>query len=156
MNIETSLELAVDVFAGMPSIASVRQLEDVLRDFPPVDLGTRNLVHGGMCARTGMIPAGAMLTGALTNIDNVCVCFGDITVTTDDGPKHLVGFHVLPAKAGAKRAGLANADTWWTTIHRTDLTDIEAIENEMTNESHLLLTRSKSLGCAGQQQLEGV
>ena len=108
-------------------------------------LQTSHVVHGGLCARTIRIPAGAVLTGALTNMDNVCVVFGDITVTTDTGPERLAGYHVLPARAGHKRAGYAHAETWWTTIWKTELTDIAAIEDEMTDESDKLQTRTLSI-----------
>lgn len=121
-------------------------MEEELLRLPQVDLHTSHLVHGGMCARTILIPAGTALTGALTNRDNLCVVVGDITVTTDLGPQRLVGVNLLPAVAGAKRAGVAHADTWWTTFFRTDLTDIAAIEDEMTSESVLLQTRNLALG----------
>ena len=134
---------------------AVRRLEAELLALPQVDLSTESLVHGGMCARTILIPAGTVLTGAMTNMDNVCIVCGDIEVTTDEGVKRLTGYHVLPAKAGAKRAGVAFADTWWTTIWPTQLTDIEAIEDEATPESHLLQTRSEILGWVSTMELEG-
>lgn len=130
-----------DVIHGAPSNEAVRALEAVVLSCPQIDLSTSHLVHAGMYARTILIPAGTVLTGAQTNADNVCICFGDITVTTDDGPRRLTGFNVLPAKAGAKRAGIAHADTWWTTVHRTNLTDISSIENELTVEADSLQTR---------------
>lgn len=129
----------------MPTPDQVRVLEDALKQLPQVDLQTTHVLYGGMCARTIFIPAGTVLTGALTNIDNICVVQGDITVTTDDGPQRLTGFNVLPAARGAKRAGVAHADTWWTTVHRTELTDIEAVEDEMTDESAQLQTRRDAL-----------
>lgn len=150
MNLRESLEsrhadMAQPVLDRLASVDAVRRLEDAVADLPQIDLSTENLVHGGMCARTVLIPAGTVLTGALTNMDNVCVMFGDIEVTTDEGAKRLTGYHVLPARAGAKRAGFAHADTWWTTIWPTDLTDIEAIEDEATSESARLQTRRLKL-----------
>lgn len=150
MNLRESLEsrhadMAQPVLDRLATVDAVRRLEDAVAEMPQVDLSTENLVHGGMCARTIFIPAGTVLTGALTSMDNVCVMFGDIEVTTDDGPQRLTGYHVLPAKAGAKRAGFAHADTWWTTIWPTDLTDIEAIEDEATSESARLQTRRLKL-----------
>jgi hypothetical protein len=132
---------AVALLSGMPDPATVRALESALLQMPQVDLQTSHVVHGGLCARTILIPAGTVLTGALTAKDNVCVICGDITVTTDAGPQRLTGFHVIPANAGAKRVGIAHADTWWTTLHRTELTDIKAIEDEMTPEAAQLQTR---------------
>ena len=116
-------------------------METILLQHPQVDLGTSHVVHGGMCARTVFIPAGTILTGALTNCDNICVVQGDITVTAGDDVKRLTGFNVLPAEKGAKRAGYAHSDTWWTCIWPTQLTDITEIEDEMTSESSMLQTR---------------
>lgn len=130
---------------------SVRALERLLLEQPQVDVQTQNLIHGGMCVRWIFVPAGTALTGATTTKDNVCVVIGDINVTTDEGVERVVGFRVLPASAGHKRGGYAHADTWWATVWRTELTDIEAIEDEMTPESAMLQTRRT---CIGQRQLE--
>ena len=132
---------ALQLLGGMPSIEAVRELESLIMTLPQADIQTTNVIHGGMCARTILIPAGVVLTGALTNCDNVCIASGDITVTTDEGAQRLTGYHVIPAKSGAKRAGIAHSDTYWTTIWPTQLLDIESIEDEFTDESNLLMTR---------------
>ena len=126
---------------GMPDPEAVRCLEAHLLEQPQVDLGTQHLIHGGLYARTIFIPAGTVLTGALTMADNVCVVCGDITVTTDEGPQRLSGYHVLPARAGSKRVGVTHADTWWTTLIPTPLTEVAAIEEAMTPEADRLQTR---------------
>lgn len=147
-------QAAHELMASMPSVESVRAMEAHLLTLPQVDLRTGHVIHGGMCARTIFIPAGTVLTGALTNIANLCILSGDITVTTDEGPKRLTGFHVIPANAGFKRAGVAHADTYWTTVWPTALTDICAIEDEMTNESSSLQTRREGIEFAAQAALE--
>lgn len=139
----------------MASPDAVRELERHLIELPQVDLSTSNLVHGGMCARTIFIPAGTVLTGALTNCDNICIMQGDISVTTDEGTQRLTGFHVLPAKSGAKRAGWAHADTYWTCVWQTELTDIAAIEDEMTSESAMLQTRRDGIVYEYKPAIEG-
>lgn len=139
----------------MASPETVRELERHLLELPQVDLGSAHVVHGGMCARTIFIPALTVLTGALTNCDNICVMHGDITVTTDDGPLRLTGFHVLPARAGFKRAGMTHADTYWTTIFKTDKTDVNEIENDMTPEADMLQTRREGIEYVKQPALEG-
>jgi hypothetical protein len=123
------------------TLGAVRALEAELRKLPQVQIPAQLLIHGQMAARTIFIPAGTILTGVATKCDNISIAVGDITVTTDDGPQRLTGFHVLPAKAGAKRAGVAHADTWWTTVHHTALTDEAAIVEEMTDEPDALQTR---------------
>jgi hypothetical protein len=122
---------------------AVRKLEHMIHQSgaPEVQLNAQLVVHAGMAARTIFIPAGTLLTGVLTNCDNLCIVMGDITVTTREGPRRLTGYTVLPAFAGFKRAGIALADTWWTTIHHTELTDRAEIENEMSAEADQLQTR---------------
>lgn len=139
----------------MASPEAVRELERHMMQLPQVDLSTSSVVHGGMCARTILIPAGTVLTGALTNCDNICVMHGDISVTTDEGTLRLTGFHVLPANAGAKRAGWAHEDTYWTTVWPTELTSITDIEDEMTDESELLQTRRDGIVYERPAALEG-
>lgn len=141
-NVQESLAFPV-------SVVDVRRLEAELAHLPQVDLHSQTLVHGRMAARAIFIPAGTLLTGVLTNIDNISVMVGDITVTTEAGPVRLTGFHVLPACAGFKRAGIAHADTWWATLHHTDLTDVADIEAEMTDEPENLQTRRLVAGLQG-------
>lgn len=119
----------------------VIELERHVLAAPQVDLRTEHALCGGVYARTIHIPAGTVLTGALHKKDHINIVIGDITVTTDSGPLRLTGHHVLPVKAGSRRAGFAHADTTWTTVFPTELTDIEAIEDEMTDDSARLQTR---------------
>lgn len=130
-----------EVISGMPSPDVVRQLESLLGALPQLSLDVKHVVHGGVSARSLFIPAGSILTGAQTNIENLCIVIGDVTATTDAGPQRLTGFNIIPANAGAKRVVVANSDTWWVTVHRTDLTDVSAIEEEMTDEADQLGTR---------------
>jgi hypothetical protein len=119
----------------------VATLEEELLQMPQVALDTKMIAHGRMAARTIFIPAGTVLTGVLVNHDNICIVSGDITVTTTDGSKRLTGYHVLPSASGYKRAGVAHADTWWTCLWHTDLTNPIEIENDMTDEAEKLQTR---------------
>lgn len=139
----------------MASPETVRELERHMLEMPQVDLGAAHIVHGGMCARTIFIPAGTVLTGALTKCDNICVVHGDITVTTDEGTLRLIGFNVLPARAGFKRAGMTHADTYWTTIFATDKTEVHEIEDEMTPEADMLQTRRNGIDYQHTHALKG-
>jgi hypothetical protein len=125
--------------------SSIEQLEAMILTVPQVDLKTEQALSGGVYARTICIPAGTVLTGATHKKDHINVLFGDITVTTDDGPVRLTGYHVIPTKAGSKRAGIAHADTTWTTLCATELTDFEQIEDELVVESNRLQTRLPAL-----------
>lgn len=124
-----------------PTREQIDLFEGMLLEMPQTDLGTTHELSGGMYARTIFIPAGVTLTGAAHKTDHINVLHGDITVWTEQGMRRLTGYHVIPTKAGAKRVGYAHEDTHWTTFIRTDLMDIEAIENEVVENPETLQTR---------------
>ena len=134
-----------EVIVGAPSREKVERLEALILQTPQVDLKTTHCLSGGIYARTIIIPAGTILTGAAHKKDHINIMQGDITVSTDEGMKRLIGQHVMATKAGNKRVGLAHADTIWTTVCHTNLTDIEAIEEELVEESETLQTRQDLL-----------
>lgn len=146
MNIAPTTTEVNRFLEGIPSVQSVKRLEEIILQLPQVDLKTESVIHGGMCARTIFIPAGTVLTGALTNLDNICIVCGDITVTTDEGPRRLTGYNVLGASMGYKRVGITHADTWWTMMFKTDSTDPDEVEREMTDEHNALQTKRSALG----------
>lgn len=134
--------------------ASIDQLEALVLQAPQVDLRTEHRLSGGVYARTVHIPAGTVVTGATHKKGHINVLFGDITVATDEGPVRFTGYHVLPGTAGTRRAVIAHADTVWTTLCETELTDIAAIEDELVVESHRLQTRQQALGATSLEKLE--
>ena len=155
MNTELQIVDPVHMLAGTPDPDAVRAIEALMLQLPQIDLHTTQAAHGGICSRAILIPAGVALTGAQTNLDNLCAVLGDIEVTTDQGPRRLTGFHLLPANKGAKRMGRTLAPTLWITMWRTDLTDPVAIENEMTHEADGLQTRRPGIEYAALSALEG-
>ena len=132
----------------------IEQLESLILQVPQVDLNTTHALSGFVYARTIFIPAGTVLTGAVHKKDHINVMFGDITVSTDDGMQRLTGYHVLPTKAGAKRAGFAHADTHWTTLCHTQLEEVEAIENELVEDAERLQTRQAGITHSPLERLE--
>lgn len=139
---------------GKVSRIKIERLERFILQLPQVDLSTKNYLHGGMYAREVFIPAGTVLTGSAHNFDHINVCDGEIVVWTEDGMKILKGHHTLTSRKGAKRAGLALQDTYWTTFHATDKTDIREIEDEVFAEAEWLQTRVMCLPSEAQPLLE--
>jgi hypothetical protein len=137
-----NLPIAIKRALSQPRRESVERLERAVLQLPQVDLKTTHCLNGGLYARTIFIPAGTVLTGAVHKKDHINVLQGDISVSTDEGMKRLTGHHVLPTKAGMKRAGFAHADTYWTTICPTDETDLEEIEADLVEEAERLQTRN--------------
>ena len=113
-----------------------------------VELPTWHHFADGLAARTIVIPAGCCLTGAAHRAEHLNIASGDITVWTEDGMKRLTGYHVLPSFAGAKRVGLAHAETWWTTVHANpdNCTDVATLEDRLLEGAEMLQTRRIASG----------
>lgn len=121
----------------MLATSPVQQLEDVIKAFPQVDLPLGHYHIPGVYVRAMMIPEGTVLTGKIHNHECISiVAKGSITVQADDGPTRLDAGWIGVSKAGIKRAGYAHEDTIFITIHRTDQTEIEAIEDELVSETY--------------------
>lgn len=130
----------------LEGIDKVRQFREMLAQMPQEQIPLHHLIHGKMYARTIFAKAGTVIVGTEANLDNICVVCGDITVTTENGPIRLTGFNILPATRGHKRVGITHSDTYWTTLVHTDKQTVQEAEDEMTNESHLLLSRKQITG----------
>ncbi|MBC8642134.1 hypothetical protein IAG25_35605 [Caballeronia sp. EK] len=116
-----------------PMRERVFALEDELARLPQVECPVWHHFAPGLYARKMLIPKGVTLTGAVHKTEHLCIVSGDMTVTTDDGVKRLTDAHaILVSKPGAKRAGYAHEDTYWTTVHATDETDLDKLVEELT------------------------
>lgn len=122
----------------------VERFEAELAKLEQVDVPVQHDINGGMYARTGLIPAGTTFTGAVHKKDHINVIMGDITIITDDGPLRLTGYNILPTNAGSKRVAIAHRDTVWTTVIRTDMDNVQDIEDEAVEGSENLQTRKEN------------
>jgi hypothetical protein len=130
----------IEVFTN-PTKEKIENYEALLAKREQVDLQVLQTAFEGVYTRTIFIPAGVSLVGAVWNKDHTNIMCGDITVTTDEGMKRLVGYNVFCTKAGMKRVGYAHCPTYWTSVVHTNETDITKIEDEITLESNKLQTR---------------
>lgn len=127
---------------------AVLRLERELGKLPQVELPIRHFfikspvpVTGGY-AREMTIFQGTALVGRVHKHPCInIISKGDISVTTDEGVKRIQAPYTFVSPAGTKRAGYAHEETLWTTIHLTDETDTEKIEDDLgtvTHEEYLL------------------
>jgi len=111
----------------------IEEMEAQMLEMPQVSIPVQSNNINGMYTREIMIPKGTLLTGAVHLFDYVDIMLsGDITVATEDGPVRYTGANVLHGKAGRKRAGWANEDTRWITVHRTDISDGDIFVKTLT------------------------
>lgn len=118
----------------LPTRAQIERFEEFLRDVADrsgvVTIDASYEFADGLVARTIRIPFGTVLTGAAHKSEHLNLCNGDITVWTETGMRRLTGYHVITSRPGAKRVGLAHADTWWTTIHHNPTNERDPDELE--------------------------
>lgn len=120
----------------------VRALEGYMLDAPQSPLVTRHLLHAGMYARTIVLPAGVVLTGALIKIATVLVVNGRVKVYTGDNVLDLAGYNVVPGHAGRKQVFYAEEDTELTMMFPTTAKTVEEAEEQFTDEAARLMSRT--------------
>lgn len=126
---------------GESAVETVRKFESLMAERPQEEIGTEHVIHGGMYARTVLVPAGVVITGTEIKLATMLILQGDALANTDDGAIELHGYNVIPASTGRKQAFVALTDTWLTMIFPTSAQTVEQAEDEFTDEAHLLFTR---------------
>jgi hypothetical protein len=117
---------------GAVTRAQVVRLQAEMAKLPQVELATDHYFADGMYCRSLFRPAGTLIVGKVHRKEHFYViCTGTVKVTTDDGVKEITGPRVIVSKPGTKRAVFAVTDATCLTVHRTDETDLDAIETEI-------------------------
>lgn len=124
------------------AVANVAALEKQLLELPQVEIHTRHVLHGGMYARTILIPAGVVLTGALIKLPTLLMISGDVLVSRgEEEGIRIAGSAVIPASAGRKQAFVTYQDTSVSMVFPTLATSVEQAEAEFTDDTDLLFSR---------------
>ena len=124
------------------AIDKVKSLQNVLSTFPQVPLETSHVIHGGMYARTVVLPAGTITCGSLMKVPTILIVDGYCKVFMGDEVIDMIGYNVIPASSHRKQAVLAYEETKVTMIFSTDSTSVEEAEMEFTDEYESLMTRN--------------
>lgn len=82
-------------------------------------------------AREMKLPKGALIVGKIHKFENLNILSqGEVSVLSIDGVKRVKAPHTFVASSGAKRMIYAHEDCVWTTVHGTELRDVDKIEDE--------------------------
>ncbi len=107
----------------------VNILENEMRKQPQIDLEVKHHFSYGIYARELFIPKGVMLTGKIHKYEQLNVLAkGDISVLVDDRIVRIKAPFTIVSKAGTKRIAIAHSDCIWITIHGTNETNLDKIE----------------------------
>jgi len=103
------------------------------------DMPVGHYIHAGMYERTLFIPAGTILTGKIHLIAHMFrLLAGELSVMSDNGVmKRIAAPERFDVPANTKKIGYAHTDVLCSTVHKTDLTDIDEIEKEALENSNL-------------------
>ncbi len=89
----------------------------------------------GVYAREMWMPAGCLITGKIHLTEHLNILSqGDVSVSNKGESIFMSAPHTFVSPVGTKRAIYAHEDSTWTTIHATELTDPDKIEEEITVE----------------------
>jgi len=117
--------------------SNIALLQGVLEDFPesqnPKECDEEYITHffaPGVYVRQMSIPKGLVLVGKIHKTQHVSIIScGKVSVTTETGTEIIEGPYTFINEPGDKRAIYAHEDTVWTTIHPTEETNLEKIED---------------------------
>jgi len=91
----------------------------------------------GVYVREIFIPKGTLVVGKIHKHSHPnFILSGDVSVATEEGPKRLKGPLSMISPAGTKRVVYAHEDTVWITIHVTNETDLDKIEEEIIAKNY--------------------
>ena len=128
----------------------IERLIEVIMPLPRIDLPTMSFLLEGMYLRQCCIPAGTAFVGRKHKKPHYFICAkGSASITVDDGIQFIKAGMVLMVKPGHQRAGVTVEDTVFITVHRTEETELPAIEDD------LVVFDSRALYGINNQRIEG-
>lgn len=100
-------------------------------------LPVQNWFAQGMYARSLTIPENGVLTGAIHRQDHLSILLkGEMTITTEHGPKRIHAGDVFVTRAGSKKAGFAHVESVFLTVERTNETTEEAAQAHLVTNDY--------------------
>jgi len=113
-------------------------LQASLAQLPDIEFPLQHVFAPGVYARTIILPAGSVIVGKIHKHAHVNILsMGTVDVITESGGvERLSGPLTMVSPPGTKRAVYAHTDSVWTTIHPTNETDLDKIEDEVIAKTY--------------------
>lgn len=126
--------------------SNILELQANLATYPQIDPPLKHHFAEGSYGREIFIPAGSMVIGKIHRHSHVnVISMGRVFVATEFDSQVLQAPYTFVSKPGTKRAVYAITDTIWTTIHVTNETDLQRIEDEVIAPDFETFEREKRL-----------
>lgn len=115
---------------------------------PEADMPLKHVFAPGAYGREIFIPKGTLVVGKIHKHAHLNFLMkGKVSVLTEEGPKTMEGPLMMVSPAGTKRVVYTHEDTVWATVHLTNETDLEKIEEEVIAKSYEEFEAMKELEC---------
>lgn len=121
--------------------ANIMALEDSMKEMDGYEKGNGpcKITHyfaPGVYAREMWMPKDCLITGKIHMTEHLnMLSQGRVSVSNQGDSITMTAPYTFVSPVGTKRAIYAHEDSTWTTIHATDLTDPEEIEEEIIAET---------------------
>lgn len=111
----------------------VRGVQDQLSQSPDViDVPVQHHFVPGVYMRQMDAAAGTLVVSKMHRTEHMNILLkGSLTVATEDGIQLMTAPCVLKSMPGTKRIGYFHEDSSWITVHPTEETDLEKIEQQV-------------------------
>ena len=107
-------------------------LEESMRAMPQIEEELHHHFCHGVYAREMRVPKGTVLVGKKHKRD--CINFilaGEVEVVSAEGKQRIKAPEVFNSPAGTKRAMVVIEDLTWITVHASEQTDLDRLEEEL-------------------------
>jgi len=130
----------LEIIGDTPTRNQIERLQTEMVKMPQVELQTEHYFVPGMYCRRVYRPAGTLIVGKVHKHTHFFLCAkGEIIAWTEKGMKKLQAGDVVECQPGTKRVTLATQDSIGVTIHKTDKTDLDEIEQELVEPDNTAL-----------------
>ncbi len=110
----------------------VTELAEQLKTLPQEELPVQHDFLDGVYMRTVVMKAGLIVIGKIHKQEHVAIISkGSATVLTEHGVQEITAPYMFKSPPGARRALRIHEDMVWTTVHRSDHTDLVSLEEQL-------------------------
>ena len=137
--------MELDFLTKIPTVEEINRLQHEMSTMEQAELKTDHYFSEGMYCRKVFRPAGTLIVGKVHKKDHFFMCVaGEIIAWTENGMKNLYAGDIIESKQGTKRVTYAMTDAIGITVHKTDKTDLDEIEQELIEPDELALFDSSN------------
>jgi hypothetical protein len=112
--------------------AGVTELAEILKSYPQEELPVQHEFLDGVYMRTVFMKADTIIIGKIHKQEHVAIISkGSATVLTEHGVVEIKAPFIFKSPPGSRRALRIHEDMVWTTVHRSDHTDLEQLEEQL-------------------------